>query len=164
MAIPLQLGIPFTPVEISTMKTAAQSITALIKSKIIFNMSNEEREELSKVADERLPYVHKSVQDYGVTYPNLNGEAYPLMLATIDLQAFGGMEEVLTVLAEANEVVTEYQMVAGHFCFMFMNDQYDNVKKYRDKNVAGAQVVYDGLKGCFEGQGPQPEEPTPINP
>ncbi|MCF8464755.1 MAG: hypothetical protein K9G41_07935 [Flavobacteriales bacterium] len=44
-------------------------------------------------------------------------------------------------------------MAAGHFAFEFMGDQYYNAKRYLGKNVPGAQIVYDGLKGCFEGQG-----------
>lgn len=162
MPIPLQLGVSFTAAEIGALKTAAQTITSTIIAKINFNMSNEERESLSKVGDERVPYVFKSINDYAVNYPNLNGQAYPAAMAVMDIQTFAQLIEVLTLIEEATERCTELQMVAGHFCFQFMNDQYDNAKKYRDKNVAGAQVVYDGLKGCFEGQGPQ--NPTPANP
>ena len=61
--------------------------------------------------------------------------------------------------------LTEMQMMAGHFAFQFMNDQYHNAKRYLGDDVDGAQVVYDGLKGCFEGQGPQADDdvvtPTP---
>jgi hypothetical protein len=162
MPIPLQLGVTFTPAEKASMMSAAQTITNIIISKANFNMSNEERESLSKVGDERLPYVLKSVSNYAITYPNLNGQAYPVALAISDIQTYGDLFEVLTAVKEATERCEELQMVAGHFCFQFMNDQYDNAKKYRDKNVTGAQVVYDGLKGCFEGQGPQ--NPTPGNP
>jgi hypothetical protein len=162
MAIPLQLGVTFTPAEIATMKTAAQSISALIRSKISFNMSTKEREDLSKVGDERLPYALKSVKEYGIDYPNLNGQAYAHALATIDMDTYGAIFQVMTALEEATEVSTELQMVAGHFCYKFMRDQYGNAEKYRGENVNGAQVVYDGLKGCFEGQGPQ--NPTPANP
>lgn len=42
-----------------------------------------------------------------------------------------------------------------------MRNQYENAKQYKDSaNVEGAQVVYDGLKDCFEGQG-GPATPTP---
>ncbi len=155
MPIPLQLGVQFTPAEIATMKAAAQSITSLVKSKMDFNMSNEERKSLSTVGDERAPFVLKSIADYGVTYPNLNGQAYTHLMASMDLGTYAQLFEVLTVVKEAAERTEEMQMVAGHFCYEFMRDQYDNAAKYRDKNVAGAQIVYDGLKGCFEGQGPQ---------
>jgi len=167
MPIPLQLGVQFTPAEIAAMKAAAQTITNTIISKMDFNMSNEERGSLSKVGDERAPYVLKSIADYGVTYPNLNGQAYTHLMAAMDLGSYGQMFEVLTVLKEAIERTEEMQMVAGHFCYEFMRDQYDNAKKYRDK-VHGAQIVYDGLKGCFEGQGPQntatprPTDPAPT--
>jgi hypothetical protein len=157
MPTPLELGIQFTPAELDAMKAAAQLITSTIVSKIDFNLSNEERGELSKVGDNRKPFVDKSVKDYGVTYPNLNGQAYSHALATLDLDTYEGMSEVVTVIKEAHERTEELQMLAGHFAFEFMRDQYDNAKKYRTKNVAGAQVVYDGLKDCFEGQGPQNE-------
>jgi len=169
MPIPLQLGVSFTPAEIAAMKAAAQTITNTIISKMNFNMGNQERGELSKVGDERAPYVLKSIADYGVTYPNLNGQAYPHALAAADLGTYGQMFEVLTVMKEAVERAEEMQMVAGHFCFEFMRDQYANAERYRDKNVAGAQVVYDGLKGCFEQStqnpttpGPAPTDPNPT--
>ncbi|MBI1287944.1 MAG: hypothetical protein GC178_10225 [Flavobacteriales bacterium] len=162
MPIPLQLGVEFTAAEVDAMKAAAQTIIDTIEGKVSFNMSNEERASLSTVSDERAPYVLKSVAEYGVDYPNLNGLAYQHDLAAKDLATYGFMFEVLTKLSEATEKVEELQMVAGHFTYKFMRDQYDNAEKYRADNVAGAQVVYDGLKGAFEGQGPQ--NPSPSDP
>ncbi len=78
------------------------------------------------------------------------------------METYRQMFELLTAMAEAKEVATEMQMVAGHFCYKFMNDQYYNAKRYRGDNVGGAQVVYDGLKGCFEGQGPQGDSDTYV--
>lgn len=155
MAIPTELGVSFTDQEIDDMKAAAQTITDLIRSKKAINLTNEERKNLSKVSNERAPFVLKSIGEYAMDYPSLNGLSYPLSSAGEDLKTYGGMFQVMTALAEATEVTTEMQMVAGHFCFEFMNDQYYNAKRYLGDNVEGAQIVYDGLKGCFEGQGPQ---------
>jgi len=160
MSVPTQLGVDFTTAEVDAMKAAAQTIIDTINGKASFNMSNDEREELSKVGDERTPYVLKSVGEYGVDYPHLNGLAYPFANAQLDMDTYGSMFEVLTKLSEAMEKAEEMQMVAGHFAYKFMRDQYDNAKKYKDENVAGAQVVYDGLKGAFEGQGPQNPSPS----
>jgi len=167
MAIPTELGVSFTPAELDSMKAAANTITALIRSKKILNLSNEERgNELSTVSDERLPFVHKSINDYAVAFPNLNGLSYPLVWAAADFNTFDGLEQLMTAMAEAQEVVTEMHMVAGHFSFKFMTDQYYNAKRYRGDNVPGAQIVYDGLKGCFEGQGATNPTPstTPTSP
>ena len=56
--------------------------------------------------------------------------------------------------------------VAGHFSYKFMTNQYYNAKRYLGDNVAGAQIVCDGLKGCFEGQGATKPTPstTPTSP
>lgn len=145
------------------MKAGAQVIIDTIVSKIDLNLSKEEREELSKVGDKRLPYVQKSVKEYAVDYPTLNGIGYTLANADKDLDTYGRMFEVLTKLTEATERAQELQMVAGHYSYKFMRDQYDNAERYKDDNVAGAQVVYDGLKDCFEGQGAvvNPTPPTP---
>jgi hypothetical protein len=94
MPIPPQFGIPFTPAEQATIQAAFLAVSTILRSKVNFNMTEDERKELSKLGMERTPYV-------------------------------------------------------------FMRDQYVSAKRYRGNNVAGAQVVYDGLKGCFESQGRQ---------
>lgn len=164
MAIPTQLGVEFTPTEVTDMKAAAQLITDTIRSKIDFNMSNEERDDLSSVKEGRLPYVLKSVSEYGVTYPHLNGLAYPHAMADKDMKVYGIMFEVLTLMEEATERAVELRQLAGHFGYKFMRGQYRNAEAYRAENVPGAQVVYDGLKACFEGQGPQGDGDAPTEP
>lgn len=153
MALPLQLGNPFTPAEEATIDAAMQSIITIMQSKTGFNLSNPERNKLSKVGTDREPYVVRSISDYGPQYPNLNGQAYPLPLATDDLSTYAYAGKMLTGIAQMKELTEELRMVAGHFAYLFMRDQYQNAERYRSHNVAGAQVVYDGLKGCFEGQG-----------
>jgi hypothetical protein len=150
MPVPIVLGVDFTQAEVDAMKAGAQVIIDTIVSKIDFNLSNEERKSLSTVGDERLPYVQKSVKEYAVDYPTLNGIGYSLTDADKDLNTYGQMFEVLTKLTEAMERTEELQMVAGHYSFEFMRDQDANAERYRTKNVTGAQVAYDGLKECFE--------------
>jgi len=155
MAIPTEMGVSFTQAEVDSMKASLQSVIDLIRAKKAVNLTNDERQSLSSISDERAPYVLKSISEYGVSYPKLNSMAYDLSKATADLDTFGSLFEVLTTLSEAVEVTEEMQMAAGHFAYKFMRDQYMNAERYRGDNVEGAQVVYDGLKGAFEGQGPQ---------
>jgi hypothetical protein len=165
MAIPTELGVSFTPAEVDSMKAAAKTITDLIRSKKAINLTNDERKNLSTVSDDRAPYVLKSLSEYAVSFPKLNGLAYSHKMAAEDMKTYGELFEVLTSLSEATEVATEMQMVAGHFSYKFMTDQYYNAKRYLGDNVEGAQVVYDGLKGCFEGQGPQVgDDDSPADP
>lgn len=155
MSVPTELGVAFSSTEIDAMKDAANTIIDTIRGKKAINLSNDERKNLSTVGEDRIPYVTKSILEYADSYPNLNGLAYPLPSAQADLKTYGELFEVLTLLSEATEVAQEMQMVAGHYTYKFMSDQYYNAKRYLGDNVEGAQVVYDGLKGCFEGQGPQ---------
>lgn len=163
MAVPLKLGIAFTPVQLADMLTVAKVVNDTIKAVIDFNLSTKERESLSKLGNERAPYAFKSITEYSTNFPHLNGLAYTAPDAEADLQTYGQTEEILTLLAQSVERATELQMVAGHFCFEFMRDQYANAERYKDNgSVEGAQIVYDGLKDCFAGQGPQnPTPPTP---
>jgi hypothetical protein len=162
MAVPVQLGISFSPAEITAMKGGLQVVIDTVKSKIEMNLSNEERQALNSVKDERRPYIDRSVTDYAVTYPNLNGLGYSAANATRDHEVLVLTDGLATLTAEVNERLEELNLLAGHFCFKFMSDQYNNASRYKDDNVPGAQIVYDGLKGCFEGQGPQ--NPTPPAP
>lgn len=156
MAVPTQLGVSFTPAEISAMEAAAQLINNTIKSKIDFNLSEAERRSLSKVSSEREPFVALSVGTYGVQYPQLNGLSVPFANAQLDATVFGQMKDLESLILQANERVIELKMLAGHYAFQFMRDQYLNAQRYKDSgSVEGSQVVYDGLKDCFEGQGTQ---------
>lgn len=162
MPIPLKLGVEFTPAEITAMNNAAKLISDTILAKIVLNLSAAERQGLSKAGDNRLIYVAKSISEYGVDFPALNGIGYSLTDASKDLNTYGALNSVLTLITEATDRVTDLQMVASHFMFDFMTDQYANAERYKDKNVPGADTVYNGLKTAFEGQGPQNvTPPTP---
>lgn len=164
MPIPTKLGVDFTDVELDAMKNAAQVIIDTIVAKVDLNLSNEERQGLSTLSDERMPYVFKSLAEYANDYPTLNGIGYAQADASKDMDTYGKMFQVITKLKEATERAEELQMVAGHYAYEFMRDQYANAERYRTKNVAGAQVVYDGLKACFEvsstNDGPVNDGPT----
>jgi len=153
MSLPTELGVSFTPAEVSTMKAALDSVITIIRSKKTLNLSNTERKSVPKIGNDRLPFAHKSIKTYGVDYPALNGLAYPFSMAAADMETYNALVEVMTKIKETSEVTEEMQMVAGHFCLKFMKDQYHNAKRYLGDNVAGAQVVYDGLKPCFEQHG-----------
>lgn len=163
MPVPTSLAVEFTPAEIAAMDAAAKLINDTIKAKANFNLSDEERKNLSKVGPEREPFVSQSINTYAVQYPQLNGLAVPLADAQKDAKVYGEMQNLLSLMEQANERAVELQMVAGHFAYKFMRDQYENAEQYKDSAaVEGAQVIYDGLKDCFEGQGPQ--QPTPPTP
>jgi len=163
MPVPTSLAVEFTPAELNDMKNAAKLINDLIKSKIDMNLSDAERRSLSKVGDQRQPYVSIAIGVYANNFPHLNGQAVPLPDAQKDIAVYGELIELVALSQQAFERTIELQMVAGHYAFEFMRDQYFNAERYKDSaSVEGAQVVYDGLKACFEGQGPQnPPAPTP---
>ena len=160
MPVPLKLGVSFTQAEIDAMKAGVQVVIDTIQSKIILNLSNQERKDLSKLSNERLPFVGRSIREYALDYPQFNPLAYAYGDVKQDFPTYSGMEAVLSKLTEATEVSTELQMVAGHFCFLFMRKQYELAETNKDQNVPGAQVIYDGLKDCFEGQGNFGDETT----
>jgi len=153
MSIPTELGVSFTKAEIDTMQASVQSVIDIIRSKKRLNLSNKEREKLATVNNRRATYVSRSINNYAVDYPNINGLAYPVTMAVDDFDTYAKLLPLLTKLTEAREVTEEMHMLAGHLSFKFMKDQYHTAKRYLGDNVVGAQVVYDGLKTCFSGQG-----------
>lgn len=156
MAIPTQLGVIFTPAEISAMEAAALVINNTIKAKIDFNLSEEERSTLSKVSAEREPYVYAAIDTYGLQFPHLGGLAVPHASAVLDNNTYNQMKQIEVLIQQATERVVELKMLAGHYTFQYMRDLYLNAQRYKDSgSVEGAQVTYDGLKNCFEGQGRQ---------
>jgi len=130
MPVPVVLGVVFTPIEIDAMKAAAKLISDTINAKIALNLNDTERQNLSKVADERFVYVAKSVKEFAVDFPALNGIGYTLPNANNDFETYYDLGTVWTLLSEATERATEVQMVAGHFIFKFATDQYANAIRY----------------------------------
>jgi len=114
MPVPVKLGIDFTPAEEASMVAGIQVVIDTIKAKITLNLSTKEREELSKVSNERVPYILRSIAEYAPMYPQFNPLAYSAADAQNDLKTYGQMDAVLTKLNEASELSTELQMVAGH--------------------------------------------------
>ncbi len=102
----------------------------------------------------------RSIGEYADDYPAFNPIAYKDTDAKLDLKTYVGIDSVMSKLKEATEISTELQMVAGHFTFLFMSEQYAAAKRNKKHNVQGAQVIYDGLKDCFEGQGNFGDETT----
>ena len=168
MPVPVKLGVSFTQAEIDAMKAGIQVVVDTINAKIYLNLNTDERESLAKVGNERFPFVARSIGQYADDYPAFNPIAYKEADAKLDLKTYVDIDGVMSKLKEATEVSTELQMVAGHFAFEFMSEQYAAAKRNKKLNVQGAQVIYDGLKECFEGQGnfgdETPADDTPPTP
>lgn len=160
MPLPLKLGVTFSDAEVADMKAGMQVVINTIHSKIIANLSVKERSDLSKLGPERIPYAEKSIGIYGIDYPQFNPLAYLFADAQKDAETYAQMQQVISKLKECGEVATELQMLAGHFVYLFMRKQYENGQSNVDENVPGAQVIVDGLKGAFEGQGNFSDETT----
>ncbi len=117
MSVPNKLGISFTQAEVDAMKAGAKVISDTIEAKIILNLSEEERKNLSKVGIERIPYVALSLNDYAINFPQFNPIAYSLADATKDGDTYFHMGDVLTLLTESPSGHANCKWWRGILCF-----------------------------------------------
>ncbi len=159
MAIIDRLSVQFTPAQQTAILGDVNAAIAALNAVQVVTLTKEERQSIHAVAEERIPYVLKAVNNLGPAYPALIGPAIPTVSAQDALNSWAFLKELGMAVAELQDRLQDLGLNLGNTALTYMDDLYDNGKRYTGQ-VVGADVVVDELKGAYEGQGPQ----TPIVP
>lgn len=110
------------------------------------NLSDEERGDTPSVDEQRESYVIDAIVNLGNQYPNLLGPEITLARAQ-NLWQFRQTSKELIARAYAYIDLVEDAMInAESICLKFTEDMRGNAQRYKDRNVPGADVVWDRLK------------------
>jgi hypothetical protein len=162
MAMPDEMGVEFTAVELGTITSGIQqAITAIINKKVV-QLTAQERQGGQSVAETRQPYVHKAIDNLAPTYPALQPNFLPLTGAQTDLRASEQMNEAMLLSMELLDRIIDFGLASEHFAYQYTRKFYAIAKEAQGTKTPGADTVVDELKGLFEGQGQtNPPAPTP---
>jgi hypothetical protein len=123
-------------------------------------LSKDDRQRAGSIDNVRFPFASRAVTEFGISYPGLNGATVTLPRATTNFTLFNQMSHYeLRLLALLDQVI-DLKINAGALVMDFTDDQYANAKRYRNKNVPGADTVYDAQNPLYD----RPAQPDVIEP
>jgi hypothetical protein len=162
MAMPDEMGLDFTPTELTDIKDHFTGILTIINGKKIVQLTDKERQGAQSASETRLPYMDNGINNLATTFSNLQPGFLSLVKATADIKTAFDFREIDSLRNEVNDRMIDFAMASEHFAYQYMRAFYDGAKTAQAVNTPGADVVVNALAPLFEGQGVQPPVvPTP---
>jgi hypothetical protein len=140
---------------------ALDSVTGILNNTIVdpLNLSDSERSGTRGVSDIRYPYVTRAVSEFGFSYPALNSIDVAHTKAINNYDFFNQLNHVETKALALLDLVTDIKINCGYTLMKFTDDQYDNARRNRTRNVPGADIVYDAQFPLYDREA-NPEVPA----
>ena len=160
MPMPSEMGLEFTPVEITDLNTHFDAILTIMNNKKVVQLTAEERQGAQSASEKRLPYIQNAITTLAPDFPNLQPNFLKLTDATADLKASVQLRELAAKRNEVNDRMIDFEMASEHFAYIYMRKLYAIAKEGQEVNTPGADTVVTALAPLFEGQGDQPN-PVP---
>ena len=155
------MGFESTPptIDIVTVdNNLAAVITELTSANI--NLTKDERSKATSVGPRRLPFIQAvwtNKDDYASMKPPYENESE----ADAHKAISDAMELTVARSLQIIELATDIKINSEHFAFQYGLEFYAMATRAKDKNVPGADTIYDILKVFFEDMGTQPEGGQP---
>lgn len=156
------LNINYTPAQETAIETALTTARTELETTIgqPLNLSDTERGNTPSVDEQREQYVREAIETFALQYPNLLGPEITAAQAD-KLWKFRNTSMDLLTRADAfRDLLTDAIINAENLCLKFTEDMRTNAQRFKDRNVPGADVVWDALEGLHEVT-TNPEEVTP---
>lgn len=145
----------------ATITNALNDALNALNGVIVVTLEPDERKTIPNVEENRLPYVHKAVNEFGDSYPNLVSRAVTTAQAKDAFDSRMFLQSVLNLVKELNDRATDAQHNLGNTAYNYTLDMYHEAQRYQG-DLPGADVIVQELKPLFEDQGPQnPPMPNP---
>jgi hypothetical protein len=161
MGLNENLNIVYTAAQQTTIEggltTVENEINTVIGAPL--NLSATERSETPSIDIQRELPVKKAIETLAALHPTLLGPEITLLRAQ-NLWSFRNESiEYIARLKGLLDVVTDASINAENICLKFATDLRDNALRYKERNVPGADVVWEELKDLYERE--PAEEPIP---
>jgi hypothetical protein len=143
------LDATYTPVQLTSVQTDLTNAKTTVQTVIgaPLNLSAEERQETPSVDEQRDGYVSDAIVNLADAHPNMVGEAITTARAK-NLWAFRNSNlQLLATLDEVRDRLIDSTINAENICLQFTEDMRAKAQRNLNRNVPGATVVWDRLKG-----------------
>lgn len=163
MAIIENLNINYTPAQKTAIDTALDTAQAELETVIgqPLNLSDTERGDTPSVDEHREPYVRVAVETLALQYPNLLGPEITLAQADKLWKFRNASMDIKAKVDAFSDLLGDAIINAENLCLKFTEDLRTNGQRFKERNVPGADVVWDALEGLHEQNPSEPEPPTP---
>ena len=162
MPMPSEMGLEFTPAEITDLNTAFDAILTIVNAKKIVQLTAEERQAAQSASETRLPYIDNAINNLAPAFPALQPGYLTLSSVTKDFSASIQLRGLAAKRNEVNDRMIDFAMASEHFAYQYMRKFYTNAQEAQSVNTPGADTVVDALSPLFEGQGVKnPPVPNP---
>ena len=156
------LNIVLGPTQLDPILADIQTAKDALGAIATVTLSNEESAHLNKVDNSRLPYVQRSVIEFGPAYTGLVSARVNTARADNLFEALVSLRNIESALQEFQDRVKDLSFNVEELLYTYTTDMYANAKRYQG-DVEGADVVMHYLSEMFEGQG-NPGQEQDTNP
>ncbi|MBK5286697.1 MAG: hypothetical protein JJE25_15000 [Bacteroidia bacterium] len=157
------LNINYTPLQQTAIETAFGTAQTELETVIgqPLNLSDDERGDTPSVDVQRESFVRDAIETLGPQYPTLLGPEITQAQADKLWQFRNTSMDLLAQSDAFRDLLTDAIINAENLCLKFTEDLRTNAQRFKDRNVPGADVVWDRLEKLHE---VSPSEPEPVNP
>jgi len=146
------LNINYTALQQTAIETALGTAQTELETVIgqPLNLSDQERGETPSVNVQRESFVRDAVETLGPLYPTLLGPEITQAQAKALWNFRSTSMDLLARNDAFRDLLTDAIINAENLCLKFTEDLRTNAKRFKDRNVAGADVVWDRLEALHE--------------
>lgn len=149
MPVDPNLNVNYTAAQKTAIQTDLTDARTAIEGVIVdpLNLSDKERQDTPSVDEQREKYVNDAITNLADLYPNLVGQAITAARAKTLWEFRNTNMLLLAIVDELRDRLIDSSINAENICLEFTEDMRDLAQRNLTRNVAGADVVWDRLKG-----------------
>lgn len=162
MPININLDTNYSAAQKTDMETALSDALALHDLVINppLNLTDKERSSSPSIDEQRELYVNDAISNLAALHPNLLGPEITAARAATLWELRNTSMQFKARLEALMDRVTDDIINAEYLCLKFTQDMRENASRFKDRNVPGADVVWDRLKGLHT----RSSNPEPVTP
>ena len=163
MPINSNLDINYTAVRLTNIQTSLDAAQTDVEATVgtPLNLSATERQLTPSVDTQRESFVRDAIEALGPLYGNLLGPEITLARAQNLWKYRNSSEELLVRLLELQDLLIDSVINAENICLKFTEDLRGNAERFKERNVPGADVVWERLKDLHTVSSGEPVPPIP---
>lgn len=154
-----RLNITATAVQITTVKTALQTISTNLP--FLIGLTTEERVALPTINVSNKAFAEDAI-NAGVNNASLIPSYVSMANVQNDMTLFTQLDEIILLVKQLLEKLEDTQLLVGSEAYVGALSTYKLISAAADAGVPGADAIYNQLKQRFAGQGGAGT--TPSNP
>jgi len=149
MPINPNLNINYTTAQKTAVQTSLTDSKTGIEGVIVdpLNLSDEERQSTPSVDEQREQYVNDAIVNLADIYPGFVGMGCTAARAKKLWEFRNTNMQMLAIVDDIRDRLIDSSINAENICLQFTEDMRDLAQRNLKRNVAGADVVWDRLKG-----------------